>query len=197
MSKLTEAIEELDDGTRTAREIANILDSHISNVIHLRDDWWNKRINGGNGNRKKQRCRRCDFFPSEAIPFVNGENLCLWCWLSKTGQSWKEFYTSGEWQNYVDYKPGTPGTIDTISKALRERALAAMEDRGHSTKEAARIAGCKRQTWLYFTSQETYRVGSVTAEAAARYIGIEPNAKGIAEMFDLHPRRVAMLIQGW
>jgi hypothetical protein len=195
MSDLTESIEALDDGTQTAREIADKLDCHISNVVHLRNDWWNKRINGGNG--KKRRCRRCDFFPSEQIPFVNGENLCLWCWLSEQGKSWKEFYTSGEWKQYVDYRPGAPGTVDKISKELRERVKEAMELREHSCSEAAKAAGCLRQTWMCFLTKDTYRIGSVTAEAAARYLGIEATPKGIARMFDMHPRRVAMLVQGW
>lgn len=192
MSKLTEEWERLDDGTRNLRELANLLGCKTSTIVHLRQNWYARHENG----KHEQRCRRCDFFPDEKVPFVK-DDLCLWCWLTEQGIDLRDFYESGAWKEYITWRPGDSNPISQITKELRSRVNEKMNKLNHTVTEAAKIAGCARNTWRYFLTEPTYNVGQVTAEASARYLGIEPNARGVANEFHMHPRVVAIVIRGW
>lgn len=195
MSKLTEKWDRLDDGTRTARQVADIMGCNISYVFHLRRRWWKRKT--GEIGKEKPRCRRCDFFPSRKIPFIE-EDLCLWCWLTENGIDHQEFYESGEWQKYVAWRPGDDISGEDLTERLREEVVNLKEQRGHSIEEAAEACGIHYKTWFNFISNRDYgTIGHVAAAGAARYIGIEPTPKGIAEYLGMHPRRVAMIVSGW
>lgn len=194
MSDLTEQIEKLDDGTIPIADLAEKLDCSQAAICHSRSAWYNQRLNAGDEN---ERCARCDFKPSEKIPFVENTGLCLWCWLTVEGKDIKTFYESGEWQQYIDWRPQDDTTIDDITKELQERVLAKMEAEEQDVEEVAETVGCHKNTWRTFLTQDRYKVGAVTAEAALKYLGMRPTAKELAGMFNLHPRRVAMLIRGW
>ena len=213
MSKITDRLDELDDGTRTLSELAEILDCSTSYICHLRREWLTRYKNGIG----TERCIRCTSLEMEKIPFVDGKyvkhngsyvlsrngtegagKLCLWCWLDVKGIDHREFYESGTWMEYVDWRPGQTMSVDRMVEALREQVWKAMDERDDTVNEAARKVDCHPSSWRSFLeSYSDVTIGAVTAEAAARYLGIEPNAKGLGEKFGLHPREVAIFVRGW
>lgn len=125
------------------------------------------------------------------------DGLCLWCVLDEKGIDLREFYESGEWQNWVDWRPGEQ-PIPRMLNTLRREIAAIAERKGHSYGDIAAIGGCSRYTIMRFLqNKKRKRLTAPTAEAIARYLDIEPNAKAVGERFGIHPRRVSHFVVGW
>lgn len=195
MSTIKERWQILDDGTRTQEELVEILGCSSNYVTHLREEWI--REQNAKATDGKKRCKRCEFFFDERVPHIR-DGLCLWCVLDEAGIDHRWFYESGEWQNWVDWRPGKERTLPKMLMALREAVKEKKEQQDHTYTDAARIAGCGRTTIRRFVEYRNRKfINASTMTAVCTYLGIEPTAKGVAEHFDIHPRRVSMYVVGW
>ena len=89
----------------------------------------------GGAMTEPRRCSRCEFLHDEKIP-VGEDGLCLWCRLTLAGVDLRDFYTSGEWMEEIEWRgEETPG--DELRLCIRKR----MKKNGDTVKAVANLYG--------------------------------------------------------
>lgn len=86
VTDLAQRIHDLDDGTRTAREVARLVGCSKQNVLANR-----KRRGGYSARRRPGLCKRCELPGWDENP-VGPDGLCQWCQLELAGHDLARLY---------------------------------------------------------------------------------------------------------
>lgn len=138
-------------------------------------------------DREEVRCPCCTAMGDEKIPIVDEEieqrlrrvlrgeprdvreGLCLWCWLRAQGADLKTFYTSGAWQQVIDWRPAGNSLAD-----LRAAVKTAMADEGATYRGVSEATGIPMITLdAFFRDGRTVRWDQDMLEALCRYAGVD------------------------
>lgn len=184
-----------DDGTQPARVIAAQLGCSESSVRKYRQ--WRETQRYLEGRR---RCSRCEFVEDRERPIVTPESearlceilggqvarshagLCLWCWLTEMRVDCHAFYTSGAWQEFIDWQ-SEPHPM----RRLRDAVFEVMHARRMTPLGLRDATGLRMRTvtaldhWSFTEFESSFSLGQEEVEALCAFAGLD--AADFAELY--------------
>ena len=169
MGSIQERWAALDDGTMTALEVGKRVGCSARSVKQWRAERREReklRLSLSGEGESVEVCSKCGFPDSEKVP-VGDDGLCLWCRGMAQGVNLAEFYTSGAWQEVVEWR-GSGSRGDDLRDLIREEK----KRRGEEWVQVARWMGVSLSALSNYLEGRRTRITFEIAEGFGEYLGL-------------------------